>query len=175
VRSRQPKTARDASIEHHLSISTAPELPALLSSSDVARLIGVKVAQVSRLAKRGDLPARRVAGRWLFVVADIERLIAARPWWLFNGHPCPPPKSRARRTARTWRRIRLQEAGMWPPPEGVDLSPYLYPRGRPWAKPRRYPSRERAKAAKLAEKAAKAAADAQEQLEAMGIDTKPEV
>ncbi|MCW3013988.1 MAG: hypothetical protein JWO02_1080 [Solirubrobacterales bacterium] len=57
----------------------AVDLPPLtrdnvLSTSEVADLLGIPRSTVHQLARRGDLPARRVGRRWLFLR---DRLAAA--------------------------------------------------------------------------------------------------
>ena len=39
----------------------------VLSASEVAALLGIPRSTVHELARRGDLPARRVGRRWLFI------------------------------------------------------------------------------------------------------------
>lgn len=39
----------------------------VLSTSEVAALLGIPRSTVHELARRGDLPARRVGRRWLFI------------------------------------------------------------------------------------------------------------
>jgi excisionase family DNA binding protein len=39
----------------------------VLSASEVADLLGIPRSTVHQLARRGDLPARRVGRRWLFL------------------------------------------------------------------------------------------------------------
>lgn len=39
----------------------------VLSSTEVAELLGIPRSTVHHLARRGDLPARRVGRRWLFL------------------------------------------------------------------------------------------------------------
>jgi excisionase family DNA binding protein len=46
----------------------------ILSTSEVAELLGIPRSTVYELARRGDLPARRVGRRWLFLR---DRLAAA--------------------------------------------------------------------------------------------------
>ena len=46
----------------------------VLSTSEVAELLGIPRSTVDELARRGDLPARRVGRRWLFLR---DRLAAA--------------------------------------------------------------------------------------------------
>jgi excisionase family DNA binding protein len=46
----------------------------VLSTSEVAELLGIPRSTVHELARRGDLPARRVGRRWLFLR---DRLAAA--------------------------------------------------------------------------------------------------
>jgi excisionase family DNA binding protein len=46
----------------------------VLSAGEVAELLGIPRSTVHELARRGDLPARRVGRRWLFLR---ERLAAA--------------------------------------------------------------------------------------------------
>jgi excisionase family DNA binding protein len=69
----------------------AADLPPLtrdnvLSTSQVADLLGIPRSTVHQLARRGDLPARRVGRRWLFLrdriaaaVAPVEDPAAWRP------------------------------------------------------------------------------------------------
>jgi excisionase family DNA binding protein len=69
----------------------AVDLPPLtrenvLSTSEVADLLGIPRSTVHQLARRGDLPARRVGRRWLFLrdrlaaaVAPLEDPAAWRP------------------------------------------------------------------------------------------------
>jgi excisionase family DNA binding protein len=69
----------------------AVDLPPLarenvLSASEVADLLGIPRSTVHQLARRGDLPARRVGRRWLFLrdrlaaaVAPLEDPAAWRP------------------------------------------------------------------------------------------------
>jgi excisionase family DNA binding protein len=57
----------------------AADLPPLtrdnvLSTSEVADLLGIPRSTVHQLARRGDLPARRVGRRWLFLR---DRVLAA--------------------------------------------------------------------------------------------------
>lgn len=46
----------------------------VLSTTEVAELLGIPRSTVHHLARRGDLPARRVGRRWLFLR---DRLAAA--------------------------------------------------------------------------------------------------
>lgn len=46
----------------------------VLSTTEVAELLGIPRSTVHRLARRGELPARRVGRRWLFLR---DRLAAA--------------------------------------------------------------------------------------------------
>jgi excisionase family DNA binding protein len=46
----------------------------VLSANEVAELLGIPRSTVHELARRGDLPARRVGRRWIFLR---ERLAAA--------------------------------------------------------------------------------------------------
>ena len=46
----------------------------VLSTSEVAELLGIPHSTVHELARRGDLPARRVGRRWIFLR---DRLAAA--------------------------------------------------------------------------------------------------
>jgi excisionase family DNA binding protein len=46
----------------------------VLSTSEVAELLGIPRSTVHELARRGDLPARRVGRRWIFLR---DRLAAA--------------------------------------------------------------------------------------------------
>jgi excisionase family DNA binding protein len=69
----------------------AVDLPPLtrenvLTTSEVADLLGIPRSTVHQLARRGDLPARRVGRRWLFLrdrlaaaVAPLEDPAAWRP------------------------------------------------------------------------------------------------
>ena len=69
----------------------AVDLPPLtrenvLSTSEVAELLGIPKSTVHQLARRGDLPAQRVGRRWLFLrdrlaaaVAPLEDPAAWRP------------------------------------------------------------------------------------------------
>lgn len=57
----------------------SPDPPSLtrtdvLSTTEVAELLGIPRSTVHHLARRGDLPARRVGRRWLFLR---DRLAAA--------------------------------------------------------------------------------------------------
>ena len=57
------------------------ELPALtranvLSTTEVAELLGIPRSTVHELARRGDLPARRVGRRWLFLRDRIAAAVA---------------------------------------------------------------------------------------------------
>jgi excisionase family DNA binding protein len=45
----------------------------VLSTTEVAELLGIPRSTVYELARRGDLPARRVGRRWLF----LRELVAA--------------------------------------------------------------------------------------------------
>jgi excisionase family DNA binding protein len=46
----------------------------VLSTSEVAELLGIPRSTVHELARRGDLPARRIGRRWIFLR---DRLAAA--------------------------------------------------------------------------------------------------
>jgi excisionase family DNA binding protein len=48
----------------------------VLSTSEVAELLGMPRSTVHELARRGDLPARRVGRRWLFLRDRIAAAIA---------------------------------------------------------------------------------------------------
>jgi excisionase family DNA binding protein len=47
-----------------------------LSTTEVAELLGIPRSTVHELARRGDLPARRVGRRWLFLPDRIAAAIA---------------------------------------------------------------------------------------------------
>ncbi len=53
----------------------------LLTKREVARWLKVAPQTVVRMARRGDLPGRRVGNRWRFLKAEIERWLntEARP------------------------------------------------------------------------------------------------
>jgi len=57
----------------------------VLSTTEVAELLGIPRSTVYELARRGDLPARRVGRRWLFlrerVAAAIAPLDDPAAWW----------------------------------------------------------------------------------------------
>ena len=59
-----------------MATSAARELTRtdVLSTSEVAELLGIPRSTVHELARRGDLPARRVGRRWIFLR---DRLAAA--------------------------------------------------------------------------------------------------
>jgi excisionase family DNA binding protein len=48
----------------------------VLSTTEVAELLGIPRSTVHYLARRGDLPARRVGRRWLFLRERIAAAIA---------------------------------------------------------------------------------------------------
>jgi excisionase family DNA binding protein len=61
----------------------------VLSTSEVAELLGIPRSTVHELARRGDLPARRVGRRWLFlrdrVAAAVTPLDDPGAWSPRNG------------------------------------------------------------------------------------------
>jgi excisionase family DNA binding protein len=61
----------------------------VLSTSEVADLLGIPRSTVHELARRGELPARRVGRRWLFLrdrlAAAIVPLEDPGAWKLRNG------------------------------------------------------------------------------------------
>lgn len=48
----------------------------VLSTSEVAELLGIPRSTVHELARRGDLPARRVGRRWLFLRDRVAAAVA---------------------------------------------------------------------------------------------------
>jgi excisionase family DNA binding protein len=48
----------------------------VLSTTEVAELLGIPRSTVYDLARRGDLPARRVGRRWLFLRERVAAAIA---------------------------------------------------------------------------------------------------
>ncbi len=48
----------------------------VLSTSEVAELLGIPRSTVHHLARRGDLPARRVGRRWIFLRDHLAAAIA---------------------------------------------------------------------------------------------------
>jgi excisionase family DNA binding protein len=48
----------------------------VLSTSEVVDLLGIPRSTVHELARRGDLPARRLGRRWLFLSHQIAAAIA---------------------------------------------------------------------------------------------------
>ena len=70
-----PFQRQRASLEQ-MATSAGPELTRtdVLSTREVAELLGIPRSTVHELARRGDLPARRVGRRWLFLR---DRLAAA--------------------------------------------------------------------------------------------------
>lgn len=48
----------------------------VLSTSEVGELLGIPRSTVHELARRGDLPARRIGRRWLFLRDRIAAAIA---------------------------------------------------------------------------------------------------
>ena len=59
----------------------------VLSTTEVAELLGIPRSTVHELARRGDLPARRVGRRWLF----LRKRIAAALAPLDEPHAWRPP------------------------------------------------------------------------------------
>ena len=56
--------------------------PKLLTTRELARVLGVAQITIQRLAARRDLPGRKVAGRWRFDLAEVEEALqrqAAQP------------------------------------------------------------------------------------------------
>lgn len=50
-----------------------------LSTADVARLLGLNPETVRRMARRGELQAYEVAGKWGFKPRDVDALAFAKP------------------------------------------------------------------------------------------------
>jgi excisionase family DNA binding protein len=48
----------------------------VLSTTEVAELLGIPRSTVHELARRGDLPARRIGRRWLFLRDRVAAAIA---------------------------------------------------------------------------------------------------
>ena len=48
----------------------------ILSTSEVAELLGIPRSTVHELARRGELPARRVGWRWIFLRNRVAAAIA---------------------------------------------------------------------------------------------------
>lgn len=53
-------------------------LYALIDSSQAAAILGCTTGNVRDLARRGQIAARRVAGRWAYNGLDVERIAAER-------------------------------------------------------------------------------------------------
>jgi excisionase family DNA binding protein len=51
----------------------------LLSVEQVAAVLGLNRITVYRLAQKGQIPARKVGGRWFFPRAAFERLFDVEP------------------------------------------------------------------------------------------------
>lgn len=49
-----------------------------MSANEAATLLHVNVKRVQRLARAGQLPAKRVGRKWLFNRRDLERLVGGR-------------------------------------------------------------------------------------------------
>jgi excisionase family DNA binding protein len=60
-----------------------------LSTAQTARRLGVSESAVYKYAKSGQLPARRLRGRFVFDAADVDRL--ARPRFVTLPPPAAPP------------------------------------------------------------------------------------
>lgn len=50
----------------------------LLSKHDVAELLGLKPETIARMARRGELPSRLVAGRYRFDRGEVARWLERR-------------------------------------------------------------------------------------------------
>jgi excisionase family DNA binding protein len=55
--------------------------PALLTTGEASRLLGVSPRTVARLAENGDLPAVRLGphGRWRIIRAGVDRIVQSEP------------------------------------------------------------------------------------------------
>jgi excisionase family DNA binding protein len=49
----------------------------LLSTEEVATILGIEMNSVARLARDGHLSGRQVAGRWIFYRSDVEEFAKA--------------------------------------------------------------------------------------------------
>lgn len=56
------------------TMSEQPAEPRFINSDDAARILGISVITVRKLAAAGELPAVRLGGVWRFRVADLDNL-----------------------------------------------------------------------------------------------------
>lgn len=55
-------------------------------AEEVARLYGVHPNTVYAMCERGEIPGKKVGGRWKFLAVDVDEHLARR------GAPQPPPR-----------------------------------------------------------------------------------
>jgi excisionase family DNA binding protein len=60
-----PPSSRKSKSQSQSAVATLAVEPLLVSLSDAARLLGVKIYSVRRLARKGVLPHRQIGNRWL--------------------------------------------------------------------------------------------------------------
>jgi len=77
-------------VDVHRTSSTSLTRTDVLSTSEVAELLGIPRSTVHHLARRGDLPARRVGRRWIFLRDRIAAAVTPLDdpsAWCPNGAP----------------------------------------------------------------------------------------
>ena len=90
---------------------TVPADPIRCGIAQARGITGLSVSILRDHAARGSIPGvSKPAGRWLFVVEDLQR------WATRIDHPAPGPRSRSAHTAR------LPRAGRIPHPNPADTA-----------------------------------------------------
>lgn len=72
---KKPTSAYTNSLKRTITVDGVAKLPALMTTEDFGHLVGTSCIHASKLCATGQLPAKKVSGRWLINTAKALEML----------------------------------------------------------------------------------------------------